>query len=555
MLPFVRIAAVLVWCCTTAVWSAPVHETPFGVQAEIRQVVNECYPELRDGAPIAVVILSIQNCRNCALTAANHAIESVRSNNTSIPCIAVIVTSDSRDVPSLREQIRTPYIASDTLATHVHFAERNARLLPALALYGRGDTVLYWQEDIAHTIVDNDALQFYTAGSMPFASVVLSLPAAEETPVAAQCQEPRRYSLANGGALEMSPTRSLTHLLTPVMGRGRLWGINYMTGAIESWDRSTGAVLPPFRMPDTVRYFFRKDADDPWWRMAEEQGYELAQVAALRAVEDTVYALVALLQGYTMRVAAQANAAGGVDTTQSIAWHKAQVVVKIHRDSVQGIVPLSPKYFLLGLVADSSGAMGGVCMDETADAAGDSTVFFIRFHVQSILEQQKKTYALRVWRKKYRVGHSLGMAAMALSGIVWYCNPGHNSFLVLRRDGRAQAVGPHGVLAKCFMPVQGEEADSASGDTYQLAGIATDGDDTVLLVLPEGNAQKGGGVLCRYSSSGKHREGDELLLSSVLPEPPIAVHLLGVQEHLAWLLLQNHQKQWHLTPVALPEGW
>ncbi len=511
-------------------------------EQEALTLVQKEYEQFRTAPRLALIIMSTQNCIGCAMLAVNNAVASLRNYDSTIPCAVVIVTDDARDVATLRHKIASSYIVADTEPGHVSYASMAGQVLPVLAVLSHD--VITIHENLQHIPPDFSQL-FAWSAETPEQQLLLASAAATHTRKA--------ISIAPFiTTLEEPKDRSIKYLMSPVLSasRDKLYGINHLTNSIEVWDVSSGALLEPITATDRLKYFFRKNERDTVWKITERQGYDPARFIALRAVDDTVYALAILLAGYERERSSDRAANGSDSTTMSVYWITQQVAVKIYDHAIQSITPLPEKYSFIELLADRTGAIGGTCIESVDE--GMEAMSIDSLAVVALLEPGGYD---RIWKAPASLSSSLGSAAMSPEGTIWYCDPLQPVFFVARAGHPATAIPLQKQLLHAGSPLlldvpEDMKTFAAPPFAYFLESMKAWDDKVAIFLSPTDTAAHVDRLVQTYRDDGTFL-GEVPLRAPVIEKAAMA-WLVDVQENMAIVLAENN-KRWQLAAIPLSQ--
>lgn len=536
-------------CCSIAV---PLYGGVSAVEREAHSLVLNAYPNLQ-GKPLAVVVLSVHNCTGCAATAVNNMTSILRQEEPSFACAVVVIGSDESLIAELRDKFFTPYVVADTIAEHSIYAERTISTLPLLVAFNSSEEAVFRQENIQEHLPD------YTA----MIAKIAKAPVQEEHSLIVQEQETKvskkETSLppqvdGESVVLEELSTHPAKNIGTIVRAGAMLVGLNIITGNLEVWNGETGAYLREVKVPDTVQYFYRQQADSLLWRTVEEEGYEMSRFEAIDAKGDTVYALAKVLAQYTRELRVEKSASGAIDSGYSINWQPGQVVVRIVGWKVDKIIPVPSQYPFFDIVSTTLGGLGGVCANAlvATNNAEDSAAFFALLHEDESGTPWKAT----VWNARSTNGMAtVGGKASAPDGCVWYCDPMEPVLVLFLPDGSRRDVVMKGTLPECASPITLvlSASDAASTDRnqplYMLDNMVSVRDTLYVFLTPTEGASGLPCIVQSYTTEGLFL--GEWTVGIPFAQQALWVHLLSVREGHAMVLLNTPDKRWRVVHVPI----
>jgi hypothetical protein len=530
----------------------PLRSDELDMEQEVVAIVKQQYPVLRQ-SPLAVLLVSTDNCAGCSAIAINHAITALHSREPRLPCIVAIITPTHLEATTIRERFFTPYVIADTLPTHATYALKNEALLPRLIVFDSDNRVVFRQEDIRHTAPNYAAA---IAGIVVPDGILPDTSQVNHTDATRSLRTPGLFGTDTESiTLEEPTTRSVRDIISPVIAGANFAAINYLTGQIEQWDISNGMPYPPVKVPDTVTYFYRRTPHDRAWQSIEKKGYEMARFEALTAVDDTVYALVKLLAGYTVDTVMRQSDSGALAPFSIDKWQPGQVIVRMEQGEVKSIVPVPNTYTLLTIADNANGYIGGICSNVfLADtSAGDSVAFVVMIDKRATDTSPSVT--------EWKVANngsvvSAGTLATAPDAALWYCDPMQSSFFLLYRNGNRKELVLRGTLRESgspirFLPPDTVDASQANQSrfAYLLDNVMTKGDTVFLLLIPE---QPSSGLPCilqSYTTTGRFL--GEQPLHVPMAQKALWIHLLAIENNKVVLLLNTQDKRWHIQRTAI----
>lgn len=539
----------IILCSFLVLWYSSLAIPLYGSESSIEQgiwknVIRE-YPALQ-GTPVALVVVATHNCAGCSALAINHAMEELRTREPRLPFVVAVIAEEALEATTVRERFFTPYVVADTVSAHRLYAVTSTANLPLFAVLDSAGNVLFRQEDIQHNQPNYAAS---IAGLVfPEEHARLSMPTEK------QVHQLRAELLPDSNAilLEEPGTRSVRDIAPPVVAGGKLAALNYLTGALEYWDRATGRIAASFSVPDTAAYFYCQNRGDPRWKDIQKRGYEMSRFQSVTAVGDTVYALAKVLVGYNLKTTLQRDSTGNTDTVTGTQWHSGNVIVCWVDTVVQRIVPVPQKYSLIDITANDAGVVGGVCstMFGADKSDGDSVVFFATVHAH-----KHPPTAGTVWKTPNTGGIvSAGAKAAAPNGALWYCDPMQHQFFLLHRDGGRTSIPLRGMLAQSaspirFIPASSDAVQSDDAHTYALTTMLSVGDTLYVFLIPAAMPSSLPCIMQAYIPSGTFLGEWKVDIPSV--HEATSIHLLAVQEGQATFVLNTLNKRWRVQNAPL----
>lgn len=533
----------------------PLRSNSSAVEQEALAIAKQKYPSLQK-IPLAIFLVSTDNCAGCSAIAINHAITALHEKQPRLPCIVAVITSTSLEAVTIGERFFTPYIVADTLRTHINYALSHSTSLPQCAVFDNNGRLVFRQEDIQHHAPDYAAIISGITIPNDFIPDALHVKSTTtNTETTTQIQE-KSVADVDDITLEEPATRSVRDIICPVVTDKKFTGINYLTGQLEQWDITNGKIYAPIKVPDTVMYFYRRSSHDRAWSSIQKQGYEMARFEALAAVDDTLYALVKVLTGYTIDTVMRKSTSGTLSPVSIDKWQPGQIIVRMEQGKVKSIVPVPDAYTLLAIAGNGHGYIGGVCSNALmADtSAGDSVAYVIMINRREI----DTSPSVATW-KIANTGSvfSAGALATAPGDALWYCDPMQSKFFRLHHNGTHNSFALQGTVRKSGSPIRLLPQPSDNGEfntseqpqfSYVLNNMITKGDTLFMFLIPENPASGLSCLLQLYTNTGQFL-GERTLRIPMLQEA-LWIHLLTIEHDNALIALNTQDKHWHIKRVT-----
>lgn len=531
----------------------PLHAAVLPIEQEAYSIVLQKYENLQQ-TPLALIVVATGNCAGCSALAINHAITTLHEHEPALPCVVVVIADEALEVATIRDRFFTPYVIADTTTAHKAYVAASGTALPLFAVIDSSGTVVFRREDIQHNQPD------YATSIAGITIPTATRERAKNIDVNTMREHREKATIRtrilsdkDNVPLEEPDTRSVGNLASPVVVGTSMMAVNSLTGALESWDITTGTIGTPIKVPDTVAYMFRPHENDAVWKKIREQGYEMSRFVALSAMDDTLYALVKLLRGYRIERVIKQSAHGTSDTVFTVLWQPGQVVVRFEHNIIKSITAVPAEYSLISLVAGNSNYVGGSCSHALGAraSAGDSVVFFLQ---QQILDTPDTTLLWKMANTGAII--SSGAVAAAPDGKIWYCDPMQSQFYLLQPDGSRKDITAREILSDCGSPIRLVSRPSDTGFvslenqfrfSYILNNMIAVKDTVFLFFRPAHPSSTSPYLLQTYTTTGEFL-GEETLYTPVLAETRWA-HLLSVDNTSALVLLNSNDNHWNLMRV------
>lgn len=499
------------------------------------------------GGPNAVFITSVWNCTGCAAVAINSMVNHLYTIDTSITCLIIILATDEKEVQTVRSIFSTSYIIAD-IRNYTEDADTFLFALPAFALIDADGSTLSISRDIQHHPPDYRQIKSsITNTKRRLGQIPTALFIERHTGSASE----NHRDEADTTSLENPIDRSVITIASPVIDHinKRLYAINTLANCIERWDISSGKILDPLRIPDSIAYLFCPDPANPFWSAIKEQRGDITHIDGLFTVGDTLYVLLTTLSEYTATYIKEAD-----DSILQIAWYNSQIVWKNCSDG--GLIPLPPRYDIRSFVADRHGRVGGACIAFTVDdhtISSDSSIFFVMVDGRHILRRLSDPCEVRVWKQK-NIEESVGKATAAQDGALWYCNPNRKELFFLPVNGSIQRVVPKGALRISSGAITFADRGKPLEQSllYSVHGMLAASDILYLFLVPAGSSSLPC-IVQTYSATTGFL-GEQKLDTGLIADNQ-SIHLAGIDKsNLMFLLRTTDTRRWKLLRVPVPKS-
>lgn len=356
--------------------------------------------------------------------------------------------------------------------------------------------------------------------------------------------------------LQESDSRPVRQLYSPVVSAEGdvLYGVNFLNGAIESWELASGAIREPVFMADTLRYLYRTaPPTDTVWQALEGRGFNPARFVSLCVAGGDLYALASLPVSYTL-IPTPIQSDTGTVVMQWPNWKWRQAVVRFHKGVVSNVYRLPEGLVFTTLVADGAGVLGGTCqeMDRFSFSTSDSTL------VLSLLQAKPDGNVKKIasWKAASSDMASItALSSLASDGTLWYCSPDNKKFFTRKKSGAVKKLALSNSLKDCtgFVHSAGAimpDPEQPVKNTYRLRGMLPCDGGMAVLMVPAAAAHSAPLVLQRYDQTGVLRS--EVALSSPALSASSTTWLLSVRNNMALFLIETDDLRWRTETVVLP---
>lgn len=537
-----------------------------GKYNNVLQKIYREFPELQAVSPLCVVLTSIQRCVGCGVLAVNGTMELLQQAHTTATCAVILFAEREQEADVVRDKLLSPFVIVDTAKTFL--LPRFVRHYPMLLVLNNEGELLFHQADLQHA-----ALRYTDVQKVLATNVVKNRRDAgvrweegktegeersaqkaptdviDETRKFVFLDEPKGYA---AGSL-ISPLANGT--------MRTVFAINSLANTIGAWDAATGALLFSLPLPDTVVYYFRTDSADRRWRDWEQQGATIAQLRSLAMARDTLCALVDIFSGYTEEKKYGSTPMGTMDTLVEIAWKKRQIVARLFNKTLLDIVEVPNSHSLIDLHGLPNGGFGGTCVwnnfrrSQPIEEQRDSLAFLRVYgsgkavppYQPAVQELQRRLLPER------SSSYSIGLAATASNGDIWYCDPNKNALFVLTAAGSLQRVATENALYSCsggiVLAGGTPTPDSAKKNNYSLQGMVATPQQVCILLSPLDFSSAMPHILQVYAATGEFV--GEHALDTLLTNKTSSLQVVAYQNDEVVLLQRTSDKRWRVVREPL----